>query len=60
MILSTMFEGESLELGGNFAAIAKEIKLNNRPLTIPAAVIGGGETTVKIQKNPAGPGSSPG
>jgi glycerate-2-kinase len=56
MILSTMFEGESLELGANFAAIAKEIKLNHRPLTIPAAVIGGGETTVKIYENPAGLG----
>jgi len=56
MILSTMFEGESLELGANFAAIAKEIRLNHRPLTIPAAVIGGGETTVKIRENPAGLG----
>jgi glycerate-2-kinase len=56
MILSTMFEGESLELGVNFAAIAKEIKLNHRPLKIPAAVIGGGETTVKIRENPAGLG----
>ena len=56
MILSTMFEGESLELGRNFAAIAKEIKLNQRPLAIPAAVIGGGETTVKIRENPAGLG----
>lgn len=56
MILSTSFEGESLELGGTFAAIAKEIRRNNRPLPIPAAVIGGGETTVKIQENRAGLG----
>jgi len=48
MILSTMLEGESRELGGTFAAIAKEILLNKRPLKPPCVVIGGGETTVKI------------
>jgi glycerate-2-kinase len=48
MILSTMLEGESRELGGIFAAIAKEILLNHRPLGLPCAIIGGGETTVKI------------
>ncbi|HSB79215.1 MAG TPA: glycerate kinase [Candidatus Methylomirabilis sp.] len=48
MILSTMLEGESRELGGTFAAIGKEILLNNRPLQPPCVVIGGGETTVKI------------
>lgn len=48
MILSTMLEGESKEVGATFAAIAREILLNNRPLQPPCAVIGGGETTVKI------------
>ncbi|MEE9495345.1 MAG: MOFRL family protein [Desulfobacterales bacterium] len=48
MILSTMLEGESRELGGTFAAIAKEILMNSRPLKPPCVVIGGGETTVKI------------
>ena len=48
MILSTMLEGESRELGGTFAAIAKEILLNQRPLKPPCVIIGGGETTVKI------------
>jgi glycerate-2-kinase len=48
MILSSMFEGESKELGRTFAAIAAEILLNNRPLTPPCVIIGGGETTVKI------------
>ncbi len=55
MILSTMFEGESRELGGTFAAIAKEILLNGRPLKAPCVLIGGGETTVKITSE-AGPG----
>lgn len=48
MILSTMLEGESRETGGMFAAIAKEILLNGRPLRPPCVVIGGGETTVRI------------
>ena len=48
MILSTRLEGESKEVGLTFAAIAAEIVLNNRPLNTPCVVIGGGETTVKI------------
>jgi glycerate-2-kinase len=48
LILSTMLEGESKELGRTFGAIAAEILLNNRPITPPGVVIGGGETTVKI------------
>jgi glycerate-2-kinase len=48
MILSTVLEGESKELGRTFAAIAREIMSNQRPLKAPSAVIGGGETTVKI------------
>jgi len=52
MILSTVLEGESKELGGTFAAIAKEIIMQKRPLDLPCAVIGGGETTVKVSENP--------
>jgi glycerate 2-kinase len=48
MIISTMLEGESRELGRTFAAIAKEILQNSRPLKPPCAIIGGGETTVRI------------
>jgi len=48
MILSTMLEGESKEVGAVFAGIAKEIKHYNRPLKPPCAIIAGGETTVKI------------
>jgi len=51
MILSTMLEGESKELGRTFAAIAGEIALNQRPLTPPCVVIGGGETTVTIDSD---------
>jgi glycerate-2-kinase len=52
MILSTMLEGESSELGGTFAAIAKEILMYGRPLEPPCVIIGGGETTVKISSEP--------
>jgi glycerate-2-kinase len=48
VILSTMLEGESAELGHTFGAIAREVLLNKRPLEPPCAIIGGGETTVKI------------
>jgi len=48
MILSTMFEGESKELGRTFTAIAKEIIFNKRPISSPCVVIGGGETTVTL------------
>ena len=51
MILSTMFEGESKELGRTFIAIAKEIIINKRPLTTPCVIIGGGETTIKLEGN---------
>lgn len=51
MILSTMFEGESKELGRTFVSIAKEIIINKRPLKTPCAVIGGGETTIKLEGN---------
>ncbi|HOW99785.1 MAG TPA: DUF4147 domain-containing protein, partial [Deltaproteobacteria bacterium] len=52
MILSTMLEGESRELGGTFAAIAREILMSSRPLKPPCVVIGGGETTVRITSEP--------
>jgi len=50
MVLSTVLEGESKELGGTFAAIAREIIMQKRPLDLPCAVIGGGETTVKVSE----------
>ncbi len=49
MILSSMFEGESRELGRTFAFIAKDILLNGRPVKAPCAFIGGGETIVTIR-----------
>ena len=51
MILSTMCDGESRELGRTFAAIAKEIRRSRRPLEAPCALIAGGETVVTLTKN---------
>jgi len=51
LILSTMFDGESRELGRAFASIAKEIQRSGRPLEKPYALIGGGETVVTLNKN---------
>jgi glycerate-2-kinase len=48
MILSTVIEGESKDVGIVLASIAKEIVKNGRPITPPCAVISGGETTVTI------------
>ena len=51
MILSTMFDGESRELGRNFAAVAREIQRSQGPLKPPCVLIGGGETTVTLRSN---------
>jgi len=48
LILSTMLEGESSEVGGTFADIAREIRAKARPVAPPCVIIGGGETTVRI------------
>jgi len=51
MILSTVFDGESCELGRNFAAIARETRRSQGPLKPPCVLIGGGETTVALRSN---------
>jgi len=48
IILSTMIECESREVGIVLAGIAKEIAKNKRPIKPPCAVISGGELTVTI------------
>lgn len=48
IILSTFVEGESRELGGFLSAVAREVKHYNRPVTKPAAIICGGESSQKI------------
>ncbi|RLB21031.1 MAG: glycerate kinase [Deltaproteobacteria bacterium] len=49
IILSSQIEGEAREVAHVFAAIGKEISQANLPISSPACVIAGGETTVSIQ-----------
>ncbi|MDY6951275.1 MAG: glycerate kinase [Thermodesulfobacteriota bacterium] len=49
LILSTMLEGETKEVAQVHAGIAKEILKTGHPLSPPACVLSGGETTVTIR-----------
>jgi hydroxypyruvate reductase len=49
VILSSMLQGETREVARMHAAIAQEIRQSGTPLTPPACVISGGETTVTIR-----------
>lgn len=48
LILSSMIEGESSEVGVVLAGIAKEISKNKRPLAPPCVIITAGEKTVTL------------
>ena len=49
IILSSMVQGESREAAIFFSAIAKEVYRSGRPVSRPACIIAGGETTVTIK-----------
>ncbi|WP_404405808.1 glycerate kinase [Pelagibacterium halotolerans] len=49
-ILSDAIEGESREVAGVHAAIAREVLHRDRPFQKPAVLLSGGETTVTIRK----------
>jgi glycerate 2-kinase len=49
LLLSTYVEGEAREVGKIAAAIAKGIRHGTGPLTPPACVVWGGETTVTVR-----------
>lgn len=48
LLLSTFVEGEAREVAHVFSAIAKEILHSGQPVSQPACVVAGGETTVTI------------
>jgi hydroxypyruvate reductase len=48
LILSSTIEGETREIAGMHAAIAREIRQSGNPLAVPACIISGGETTVTL------------
>lgn len=52
LLLSTMLEGESREVGRCLAGVAKEIADRERPVSPPAAIVSGGETTVTVTDVP--------
>ncbi len=49
LLLTTNLEGESKEIAKIFSSLAKAIRLKNTPIKAPAAIIAGGETTVKVK-----------
>jgi hydroxypyruvate reductase len=49
IILSSKLEGEAREVAKAFTAIGKEVLSSHHPLTPPACVLTGGETTVTLQ-----------
>ena len=55
-ILSDAIEGEARVIGQMHAAIAREVRLRNRPFEAPVVILSGGETTVTI----SGPGGKGG
>ena len=54
VLLSSMIEGESRDVGKVLASIAKEVTLFGTPAVKPAAIIGGGETTVTVKGKGSG------
>ena len=54
LLLSTQVQGEAREVAKVAAAIAREIVLYNRPVSKPACLILGGETTVTLKGNGLG------
>lgn len=48
LILSSLIEGETADVAGVHAAIAREIAQSGHPLSPPVCVLSGGETTVTI------------
>lgn len=49
LILSSTVEGEAREVAKMFVAIAKEVRSSANPISAPACILCGGETTVTIQ-----------
>jgi glycerate 2-kinase len=49
VLLSTFFEGDSVQLARDFGAIARQVLHDGNPVPRPCALIGGGETTVRIE-----------
>ena len=58
LLLTTLLNGESREVGRTIASIANEIKLSGNPIKPPCALIATGETAVRIQGAVRGEGGA--
>ena len=58
VLLTTLLNGESREVGRTIVSIASEIKLSGNPVKPPCALIATGETAVRIQGSPKGQGGA--
>jgi glycerate-2-kinase len=58
VLLTTLLNGESREVGRTLASIAGEIKLSGNPVKPPCALIATGETAVRIQGSVKGQGGA--
>lgn len=56
LVLSSRLEGESRYQGSWFGQLAASIRAEGQPLSPPAALIAGGETTVSVSGNPGAGG----
>ncbi len=54
LVLSSMVEGETIDVAGVHTAIAKEILMSGHPIQKPACILSGGETTVTLKGNGKG------
>ena len=58
VLLTTLLNGESREVGRTIASIANEIKLSGNPIQPPCTLVATGETAVRIQANASGRGGA--
>ena len=49
LILSSLIEGETADIAGMHAAIARQVLMSGHPVRTPACILSGGETTVTIK-----------
>lgn len=56
LVLGDALEGEAREMGTVLAGIARSVQQHAVPLTAPAVLLSGGETTVTLGRGPAGHG----
>jgi glycerate 2-kinase len=49
LVLTSMLQGEATDVAKVLCAVAKEVRRFNRPVTVPACLLAGGETTVTLK-----------